>query len=425
MKITILALGSRGDVQPMVALGKGLKSVGYDVNIATHAMFESFVNEMGLNMSLVNTNPRESFENEDGQKAFEDSDAGLKSLYNIVKSFRPGIVKSGQECLEACQGSDVVLYSGIGFYIGPSIAQKLQIQEVSAFLQPYMHPTNTIPSSILARKDMGSLINRWSYSLSAPLIWNVFRSSVNKWRQEHMGLDPLGWGYMNDWRRTKVPSIYGISSNVMPQPDDWESHLKVTGYWFLNEPDDWKPTPELVSFLDAGAPPLYFGFGSMSIPNPEELTDTIVQAVNRTGQRAVLLGGWGGLGQGNLPDNILQIDSAPHNWLFPRMKAVIHHGGAGTTAAGLRAGVPGAVIPFLADQPFWGQRLHDLGVGVKPLFRGKLTIDQLAQSIQTMTQTDAIIERARTLGQQIRNEDGVSRAAEFVSQQLQSGAAYA
>jgi UDP:flavonoid glycosyltransferase YjiC (YdhE family) len=171
-----------------------------------------------------------------------------------------------------------------------------------------------------------------------------------------------------------------------------------------------------MDFLDAGPPPVYIGFGSISNRKPEETTDLIIKALGRIDQRAILLSGWGGLQKTDIPESVFMIDSAPHSWLFPRMAAVVHHGGAGTTAAGLRAGVPSLVIPFFGDQPFWGQRTAELGVGPQPLPRKKLTVDRLAHAIQKAVTDNEIRKRAADLGSKIQAEDGIARAVEIIRQ---------
>ncbi len=203
---------------------------------------------------------------------------------------------------------------------------------------------------------------------------------------------------------------------MIPPPADWDGQLHVTGYWFLDPVDDWTPPADLSEFLQAGSPPIFIGFGSMSTRNPAETTDLILQAVARTGQRAILLSGWGGLRKTNLPDTVFMVESVPFAWLFPRVAAVVHHGGAGTTSAGLRAGVPTIIIPFFADQPFWGQRVAKLGVGPAPIPRKQLTAERLAQAIQTAVSNQAMRQRAAELGTKIRAEDGIARAVEVIQQ---------
>ena len=224
------------------------------------------------------------------------------------------------------------------------------------------------------------------------------------------------WGPYGDDRFKQNPILYGYSPAVIPPPADWNEQMRVTGYWFLDSGDDWTPPADLLEFLQAGTPPVYIGFGSMIMRNPEATAQLIMQALARTRQRAIMLSGWGGLRSTNVPDSVFMIDAVPHAWLFPRMAAVVHHGGAGTTSAGLRAGVPSIIVPFFADQPFWGQRVADLGVGPAPIPFKRLTADRLAQAIQIAVTDQAMRQRAAELGERIRAEDGIARAAAVIQQ---------
>jgi sterol 3beta-glucosyltransferase len=207
----------------------------------------------------------------------------------------------------------------------------------------------------------------------------------------------------------QYPTLYGFSPSVIPKPSDWHN-TEVTGYWFLDAATDWVPPADLMAFLQAGPPPVYIGFGSMGSRKPEETADLVLQAIARTGQRAILLSGWGGLSKADLPETVFMVESVPHSWLFSQVAAVVHHGGAGTTAAGLRAGVPSIVIPFFGDQPFWGQRVAKLGVGPEPIPRKQLTVERLAQAIRTAVTDRGMIRRAADLGAKIQAEDGVANA---------------
>jgi sterol 3beta-glucosyltransferase len=216
----------------------------------------------------------------------------------------------------------------------------------------------------------------------------------------------------------------GYSPSVIPTPPHWDSHVHVTGYWFLDPPADWAPPPALMAFLQAGPPPIYVGFGSMSNRNPGATAALVLEALARTRQRAVVLSGWSGLRTTDLPGSVFMLDSIPFSWLFPRVAAVVHHGGAGTTAAGLRAGVPSIVIPFFGDQPYWGQRVAELGVGPEPIPRRNLTVERLAGAIQRAVTDQTMRQRAADLGARIQAEDGVARAVSIVQQIEGRGTAY-
>jgi UDP:flavonoid glycosyltransferase YjiC (YdhE family) len=213
-----------------------------------------------------------------------------------------------------------------------------------------------------------------------------------------------------------VLRLYPYSPAVLPTPADWDASSVATGYWFLPRDGDWQPDPALVDFLASGPPPVYVGFGSMPSEDAAAKTQVVLDALAQAGQRGVVATGWGGLTLANAPRDVFALDAAPHDWLFPRMAAVVHHGGAGTTAAGLAAGAPTVICPFFGDQPFWGRRVAALGVGPAPIPQKKLTAARLAAALRTVAEDAAMRMRAQTLGEAIRSEDGVGRAVALLEQ---------
>jgi sterol 3beta-glucosyltransferase len=214
--------------------------------------------------------------------------------------------------------------------------------------------------------------------------------------------------------------LYGISEQIVPRPPDWGDHIHLTGYWFPADPD-WQPPDGLRRFVEAGPPPIFIGFGSMPVRHPRRVTAVVLDAIRHTGQRAVLHAGWAGLGQADLPDTIYPITYAPYGWLFPRMAAIIHHGGSGTTAFSLRAGVPSLVTPFIYDQFYWGRRLADLGVSPPLLPFARLTAPRLAAAIDQAVTDSTMRTRAAILGNKVRAEDGLGRAVAVVQGYVQGG----
>jgi sterol 3beta-glucosyltransferase len=205
---------------------------------------------------------------------------------------------------------------------------------------------------------------------------------------------------------------------VIPPPPDWDETSIATGYWFLERDEQWQPDPALQTFLQAGPPPVYIGFGSMPSQDAEAKLQVILAALAQTGARGIVATGWGGLAAAETPDTVYLLESAPHDWLFPQMAAVVHHGGAGTTAAGLRAGVPTIVCPFFGDQPFWGRRVAALGVGPAPIPQRRLTAKRLGAALESTLQDKAMHRRAQQLGELIRREDGVGRAIALIEKEV-------
>ena len=239
----------------------------------------------------------------------------------------------------------------------------------------------------------------------------------NRARMELLGLPPAPWrGAFERGASPREPVLYGFSPSVLPRPADWGARVHVTGYWFADEPDGWVPPQEVVRFLEEGPPPVYIGFGSMSVKEPEATMRLVLDAIAATGRRAIVHAGWAGLAATATPDDVLIVGSVPHAWLLPRVGAIVHHGGAGTTAAAIRAGVPSVVVPFHGDQPFWAGLTHTLGVGTKPIPRRRLTATRLAAAIEEAFTVDELRQRAAELGERVRREDGVGRAVALIEE---------
>lgn len=412
MRIAIIAPGSRGDVQPYIALGKSLKKAGNVVRLLTHENFEEQVSSHELEFYPAKGNVQDVVQSKEMREALDTGNLLNITLQMAKQGGKTIAIDWAQEGLAACQGMDMILAGIGGLSLGLSLAEKLGIPLIQAYVVPFT-PTKEFPSVLLPQSlaRLGDSFNRLSHHLTRQFVWQPTRSGDKLARQEVLGLPPAPfWGPYNADLLHQYPILYGFSPSVIPKPSDWERNIHVTGYWFLDSGTDWTPTSALVEFLESGTPPVYIGFGSMSNRNPEETANLCLQALAQTKQRAVMLSGWGGLRQDNLPNTVFMVDSIPHFWLFPRMAAVVHHGGAGTTAAGLRAGVPSIVIPFFGDQFFWGERVAELGVGPEPIPRKKLTVERLARAIQKACTDRAMRQQATNLGLKIRAEDGLSGA---------------
>jgi len=418
MKITILAIGSRGDVQPLVALGLGLKSKGHDVTVATHAIFEGFVQSHGLGFFLIKADPKKTLESRAGQEALKNGASPLRSWINFIRMVRPSFIQTGLDCLDACNPSDLIVYSPFSTFFALHVSEKLNVPAVAAYLAP-THPTKQIPSFLSPTQgNLGGMLNLFSWTIYDVITSLSYRPIINELRSKYFGLPPLGIASFQSRRNKEMLVLYGISPSVFPKPRDWRENIKVTGYWFLENESGWSPPAELLEFLSGGTPPVYIGFGSMTAHDPKSLTETVLKALELSNQRGVLLNGWGCLGGVGLPDSVIEIDSAPHSWLFPRMAAVVHHGGAGTTASVLRAGKPSVVVPFFVDQPFWGRRVSELGVGPKPIPFKELSAERLATSINIAVNNTEIQVNATELSEKIRAEKGVANAVEQIENLL-------
>jgi len=424
MKITILAIGTTGDVRPLIALGLRLREAGHEVCIATDSLFGNFVSHYQLEPFLIKSNIKELHEKATELAAFEIGKNPLRLWREAEGLIKMMIQQVGPGCWEACQSAEAIVCSLAGAYFAPHISERLNVPSIPALFCP-MTPTREFPSKLIPTKfNLGGTLNRLTWILDdiiTILAWLPFRTWINQWRVEQLNLQPLSVNYFKEvkqLRRVQKILIYAFSPSVVPKPPDWDHLIHITGYLFLDRSPNWQPPADLVDFLSSGPPPVYIGFGSMIIRNPEGIMDIILRALERTKQRGVIAAGWGGLGETDLPDNVFQVESVPHDWLFPQMAAVIHHGGAGTTASGLRAGIASIVVPIYGDQPFWGRRVASLGVGPDPIPLKLLSVERLENAITDVIHNKEIRRRAAVLGERIRSEDGMTWAVEVIQKHL-------
>ena len=410
MKILILTIGSRGDVQPYVALAQGLQQAGHDVTLCTGELFKEMVTTYGLAFEPMDDEMIRLADSPEARQMIEGGGSALKAI-SLVK---PMIRRMLDDIWQAAQKvqPDLIIYhpKTLGGY---HVAEALAVPVILSMVLPLVTPTGEFAVP-LTTANLGGFLNRLTYKL-VPMISAPYSSVINEFRQK-LGLKPKGRlideTKLPDGRAT--PVMYGYSNHVLPRPTDWPETTVATGYWFLPADETWQPPADLCAFLQAGTPPIYVGFGSMAGTEPERLAGVVIDALQKAGQRGVLATGWGGLKPGDLPDSIFKLESAPHDWLLPQMAAIVHHGGSGTTAAGLRAGKPSLICPFTGDQPFWGERVYRLGAGPQPIKQKKLTVEAMAMAVTQMVNTPAMQQNAAAVGARIRAEDGIANAVHFV-----------
>lgn len=415
MRIALIALGSRGDVQPYLALGQGLLAAGHAVRVVTNQDYARLVMAQGLEFWPV-TGSVQAVVESDEMRALLDKGDFLAINARAAREVQRMARLWAAEGLAGCRDRDLLIAGLGGLFMGLALAEKLGIPLLEAHVVPFT-PTAVFPGALFpaAVARLGGAANRLSHHLTRQIMWQAFRPADTLARRQVLDLAPAPfWGPHTAAGRRRLPTLYGISPAVLPKPADWGAHVHVTGYWTLEAETDWSPPAELLEFLQRGDPPVYIGFGSMANRDPQATADLVLRALDQTGQRAIILSGWGGFRAARLPDTVLVLESAPHAWLFPRVGAVVHHGGAGTTAAGLRAGRPSVVIPFFGDQPFWGQRVAELGVGPAPIPRRVLSADRLARALRQAMSDPAMRQRAAELGARIRAENGVARAVAVI-----------
>ena len=421
MRIGIITIGSRGDVQPYIALGTGFKRAGYEVRLLTHGAFADAVHDEGLDFADLGVDPRTVMEQ-------VMQEAGLAQRFSRIALFRqiafmrqalriaqPLLHDGAQRCWQATQDVDALLLSPLGVFIGIPLAHKRGIPAFAANVQP-LTPTREFPSVLFPPAPtwlapVRSSYNRLSAEVVEQLRWPLYRGSMGKAVQEVLGT-PLR-SPLREMRREQTPNFYGFSAHVLPRPADWPDFCHITGYWFLDTKAAFQPPADLEAFLQAGPKPVYIGFGSMRGADERGLTEQVVSALERCGQRGILLTGWGAIAHVSKTSTIFAIEAVPHDWLFPRIAAVVHYGGSGTTGAGLRAGLPSLIVPFIGDQFFWGRHIYERGLGPQPIEQKHLSAEALAQAITTMLTDQAMRQRAAELGEQIRAEDGIGNVIQL------------
>lgn len=412
--ITILCSGSRGDFQPYIALAQELKKLGKDVRITGMREFESFVKGYGINFYPIQADFKSLNVDENMLKEAQSADNPLKMLLTFNKMKKYGL-SIANEFYAACEGNELVIYHP-GCTIGYFAAERLGIPAVLASPFP-MHKTKEQTSVIqYGRVKSTPLKNIISYHMLQGMLWLASSNSVKYlWKKEFGGL-PKNFGKPYERHTNKrQPAVISCSNFVFKRPNDWNENIHQYGYWFVKEPNEYTPSKELADFLSSGEKPVYIGFGSVFHKDQKEtLSKLIIDALKKADRRGIICG----MGRfDNLPSNIIAIDSIPHTWLFERVGAVCHHGGAGTTSAGFAAGVPSIIIPFANDQHAWAHRAYDLGVGSKPIPIKKLTSDNLAEAIKYALQ-DKIVENAKKLAIDISTENGARDCAKVIVDSL-------
>jgi sterol 3beta-glucosyltransferase len=311
---------------------------------------------------------------------------------------------------------DLILYhpKALG---APDFAEKLGVPCMLAFWLPMYVPTTRFPAMGFPELPLGPWYRWLTYQLIRHILL-MMSKSVRRWRKQS-GLHPRSPGLrMRLLDGPPIPALHGFSRQIIPRPEDWPETAIVTGYWFFNQAEHWNPPRSLTDFLSRGEPPVYFGFGSIFVRNPNQVTQIILEAVRRTGVRAILARGRGGLEpyDSAQSESVMCIEGAPHSWLFPQVNAVVHHGGCGTTHAGLLAGKPSIIYPFFGDQPFWGRHVERLKVGPTPIPQKRLSVEYLCRAIETVKNDSTMRENAAALGRSIRKENSTSNAVAFIAQ---------
>lgn len=421
MRITLLTTGSRGDVQPFLALAVRLRLLGHSVCLAAPQPFQSMINQHGIDFSPLGGNAVE-VQRREAERQRRANGSSLQFMLFRIHEKRRLADALNCEAFQASQGADAII-GRMSPYLGVfSIAECLKIPCFEVDLAPQV-PTGVYPNTnFFHGLDWPGIYNRMTYLLVEQFNGLYFRAEINRFRKETLGLPPFPTASPAPYKRSLgLPVLNAFSQIVVPRPADWPDFVKTTGFWFLEDLNNWEPPQSLQDFIEAGSPPIYIGFGSMEDQHPRHLLQMVDTALEQSGQRGIWMAGNDGISPaGRISDRVYCLNQAPHDWLFPKMAAIVHHGGAGTTAASLRAGKPSIIIPYLYDQPFWGKRIAALGVGPKPVPKKQLTAEKLAGLIQTAVSDTPMQVRAQEIGEKIRSEDGVGVASEIIESGMKS-----
>lgn len=416
-KLVFVAFGSRGDVQPILALGKALRAAGFEVIVAAGNNFQSWVESHGLTYLPMHADIESMMNSPTGRHWAENAGKSPMVEGRAMRAmFRDHSEVIIEDLLEICPQGDVLFSNLPTFGFVEAVAEKLNKPHVRVMFSP-LTPTNDPRSTMSPAWPFGSSpLNRLSGYIAIYFLYWIARENIGLIRSR-LGLSPWGWrDYVSAWNR--VVALSGITPLITPPDPGWGDRVTITGCWFEPVQTDWQPPADLHDFLGAGEAPIYVGFGSMPNSDPERTARDIIEALRRTGQRGIIHRGWANLSVAGAPDTVFFSDGAPHDWLFPRMKAVIHHGGAGTTMTALRAGVPSTVVAHLGDQPYWGRRIYELGLGAKPIKRTQLNADRLTQAIHAMIGTPHMRDRVEAFRQQLEAETGLQNAVAFIERYL-------
>lgn len=420
LKIAILVVGTRGDVQPFLAIAKKLQEFGHHVRLATHTNFSNFVKSADVDFYPLGGDSRDLAEYMARNKGFIPSGPGeisvqRKHLKTIIESTLPACIEPDLETGMPFRAQAII--ANAPAYGHTHVAEALRVPLHIFFTMPWT-PTNDFPHP-LARVPQNT--GYWlSYIIVESLIWWGIRGAINEFRRKKLKLAPIA--YFSTYRGSisHLPTAYMWSPSIVPKPKDWGPLVDVVGYCFTDLGSKYQPEELVVQWIKKGTKPIYIGFGSMPLVEPQRTTYIILEALKETGQRGILDRGLGGLGSCiEVPENALLIHDCPHDWLFRQCSAAVHHGGAGTTGTALKAGSPTTIVPFFGDQFFWGETIHQKGLGPAPIPISQLNTANLSNAINFMLQPEVKC-RAMEIAELIESEDGVMEAVNAFHHHLPS-----
>ncbi len=410
-----MTFGTRGDFEPFLSLGSGLAEAGYDVRLASHAAYEPLAADSGVEFAGVGgRSMKEILESEEAQEMMRRIGSPLTLRKRLDGLLRDDVMEIYRGVAAAAEGTDAVLAF-------PATFPALDVAESTDLPVVQVHHVPTIPTSefpiaanFAHRRSYGRFGNRFSYTADAAATSVAMRRSVDRAREQVLGMRGASVRANLKQRSRFAGAVVGASHHALRPPSDWPDNAVMCGYWWPRAIDAPAPSDELIEFVATDKPTVFFTLGSMVIDNPATLTESVVGAARDAGVRLVLQRGWSGLGKGVDDDDVFVCDDLSYPEIFDRVDAVVHHGGAGTTALGLLHGRPTLVLPAIADQFFWGHRLNEIGAGPEPLALKKLTRNELAARLRLLVTDPAFGWTTTVLAEAISQEDGPANAAQAI-----------
>lgn len=417
-----MAGGTQGDVAPYTGLAARLGAAGHEVTIATHEPFGGLVRACGLEFRAIPGDLRELLSStafrqwQDGGASGPAQARHPRRVTGVVREAAATMREIGEGIVTAvAEGADLVLISNTVAPLTYHVAEALGIPSAGVYWGP-LEPTGDFPPIMTGYPPLGRWGNRAAAQFGLAMMDAVYSGAIGRQRAL-LGLGAVSARSLRRRERSRRWPIYhGYSAAIVPRPKDWRAGLEVVGYWWPHQPADWEPADALLRFLAAGPPPVLIGFGSMAPGLGERLSQLAIAALRRAGTRGILQSGWAGLSVAS--DDVLTVGELPHEWLLPRMAAVVHHGGAGTTGAALRAGVPAVPVPAMIDQFFWARRLYSLGASPRPIPLRRLTPESLAEAITTVLAEPRYRAATAVLAERVRAEDGAGAVVAAVDRLL-------
>ncbi|HET6501744.1 MAG TPA: glycosyltransferase [Amycolatopsis sp.] len=408
--VVIAAFGSRGDVAPFTGLGVRLRQAGHQVAIAACQPYAGLIRDAGLEYRWLPFDPSRGPRSEASRRYLDDG-GSLRNVARLASDALEIMRGVGPAIADAAQDADILLTSVVSTTLGYHVAEGLGIPSAGVYALPTM-PTGDFPPILADLPSLGRWGNR-TMSKMMGLSERIYRGLVNELRRD-LGLPPTTVrGILREQRERQWPILHGFSEHVVPRPRDWRPGLELTGYWWPQSPSSWEPPAELVDFLDAGPPPVFIGFGSNVVGLGDHYSELLIEAVRKAGVRGVVQADWDGLAAAG--DDVIAIGEAPYEWLFPRMAALVHHAGSGTTAAGLRAGVPAVPVPNVVDQFLWAKRLVTLGLAPEKIRQKRLTADRLAAAIREVVGNPDYRLATQAMAAKLKDEDGAVPVIDLVN----------